>query len=144
MASDDELRQRIITEPNLPISQTHLISHLSPSAIDLLQKLLNPDPNKRLSAYEMLQHPWVKGETARDSKMSGSNERLSKFRVFRSALAAKVFGDFINWSSDDDGNNECSAKGSDLFERAFKTFDTKKRGYISTSDLSRLAKDKEA
>ena len=33
---------------------------LSDSAIDLIKQLLEVDPRKRLSAYEVLSHPWLK------------------------------------------------------------------------------------
>lgn len=33
---------------------------LSDHAIDLIKKILNVDPRKRLSACEILNHPWLK------------------------------------------------------------------------------------
>ncbi|RHN57561.1 putative protein kinase CAMK-CDPK family [Medicago truncatula] len=33
---------------------------ISPSAKDLVRKMLNSDPKQRISAYEVLNHPWIK------------------------------------------------------------------------------------
>ena len=41
------------------------------------------DAKRRLSAFEMLHHPWVTGETASTSVMAGSDKRLNKFRKFK-------------------------------------------------------------
>ena len=77
------------TPPSLE-KDSPMTSHLSDSAMDVIRRLLAWDPNKRLTAAEMLEHPWVRGETARKDKISGSDKKLSKFRVFKSRLEAKV------------------------------------------------------
>ena len=78
-ASDEEIEERIKANPRPPIGAPYT-SHLSPSAIDLIKKLMEPDPNKRLSAADMLEHSWVKGETANTWKMEGSDSKLAKFK----------------------------------------------------------------
>lgn len=57
--------------------------HLSPSALDLIGRLMERDPRRRLSAFEMLHHPWVTGEKASTDVMAGSDKRLNKFRRFK-------------------------------------------------------------
>eukprot|EP00930_Biecheleria_cincta_P099966 TRINITY_DN9157_c0_g1_i1.p1 TRINITY_DN9157_c0_g1~~TRINITY_DN9157_c0_g1_i1.p1 ORF type:complete len:354 (-),score=67.99 TRINITY_DN9157_c0_g1_i1:287-1348(-) len=39
---------------------------ISPAMLDLLQQLLAPDPQKRITAAEALQHPWIRGTIADD------------------------------------------------------------------------------
>lgn len=50
--------------------------NLSPSAKDLLSKLLHVDPNQRYSAEQALQHPWVVGETAPKGNLLASPGRI--------------------------------------------------------------------
>ena len=35
---------------------------ISPEAIDLLERVIEPDPIRRLSPSEALKHPWISGE----------------------------------------------------------------------------------
>ena len=68
----------------LPLGPKHPFTrHLSPSARDLIASLMERDPKKRLSAFEMLHHPWVTGETASTNIMIGSDQRLNRFRKVR-------------------------------------------------------------
>lgn len=78
-ATDEEIEKRIKANPKPPIGAPYT-SHLSASAIDLIKKLMEPNPNKRLSAAAMLEHPWVKGVTANTWKMVGSDAKLAKFK----------------------------------------------------------------
>ena len=50
--------------------------NLSPSAKDLLSKLLNVDPNERYSAEQALAHPWVSGKEAKKGNLLSSPGRI--------------------------------------------------------------------
>ena len=89
--TDEEIEVHIKEQRTPPLHGSPHTAHLSPSAIDLLSKLMSDDPRKRLSAHEMLDHPWVKGETARRDVIEGLDEKLSKLRRFQSKVEAKVF-----------------------------------------------------
>lgn len=78
-ASDEEIEKRIKANPIPPIGSPYT-SHLSASAVDLIKKLMEPDPNKRLTAAAMLEHPWVMGETVNKWKMVGSDAKVAKFK----------------------------------------------------------------
>jgi serine/threonine protein kinase len=54
------------------------VSDLSPSSIDLMKKLLHPDPKKRLTSEEFLRHPWIQGITAKKLKMKDTHQKLLK------------------------------------------------------------------
>lgn len=66
--ADDEVERRIKANPRAPMAAMNE-AHLSPAAIDLIKKLMEPDPSKRLDAAGMLEHSWVKEGTAEKSKM---------------------------------------------------------------------------
>ncbi len=134
-ASDDEIKKTILTGQGPPLKDSPFTAHLSTDAIDVIRRLLNPNPRKRMTAIQMLDHPWVRGETARKDKMADSDKRLAMYRVFKSRLEAQVFEDIINWSEQ---TNDDAAKKMSLLERSFNTFDPQRKGYITTKDLKRL------
>ena len=137
-ASDELIVKRIQDKHHpMPIRNSGMTAHLSDSAIDLIEKLMDRDPTKRLTAYEMLQHPWVRGETATSDIIAGSDQKLSKFRVFKSRIQAKFFQDAVNWS---DRDVETLRKTS-LIERSFQSLDTDLDGYLDINDLGQLQKD---
>ena len=53
-------------------------SNLSPSAKDLLAKLLDTNYRTRYTAEQALQHPWVKGQTATKKNLLASPAQLRK------------------------------------------------------------------
>jgi serine/threonine protein kinase len=133
-AEDEVIEERIMDlKYKLPLQDPEVTGHLSESAKDLIGKLMHSDPNQRLTAMEMLEHPWVRGETAATDIIAGSDERLSKFRVFKSRLQAKFFENAVNWS-DDSEDDEVRRKTS-LIERSFKSLDSDQHGYITTKDI---------
>lgn len=77
--SDEEIAEAIKKNPYPPLDEEY-VGHLSDSAVDVIRKLMEPDPEKRMSAYELLHHPWVQGETALTEKMEGSDKKLSHFQ----------------------------------------------------------------
>lgn len=58
-------------------------SAVSDSAKDLISKLLVVDPKKRLTAEQVLEHPWVSGKTAADTSLDSVATRLSEYRSAR-------------------------------------------------------------
>lgn len=135
-STDEEIEDRIkCTSYQIPINSPEISGHLSKSAKDLITKLMNRDPEKRLTAYQMLQHPWVRGETAKTAIIQGSDQRLSKFRVFKSRLQAKFFENAIRWS---DLNNDADAntkRKTSLIERSFRAFDANNDGHINAKEI---------
>ncbi|XP_057756923.1 calcium-dependent protein kinase 17-like [Arachis stenosperma] len=55
---------------------------ISPSAKDLVRKMLNSDPKQRLTAYEVLNHPWVKEDGEAPDKPI-DNAVLSRLKQFK-------------------------------------------------------------
>lgn len=113
-----------------------MTAHLSEDALDLLEKLLEWDPKKRMTAMELLEDPWVRGETARSEKMADSDNRLAAYRKFKTKFEAKVFADMVSWSGEDDSG---VARRTSLIERAFRKLDPTDRGYVTTKELKKIA-----
>ncbi|CAB9508202.1 MAP kinase-activated protein kinase 2 (Fragment) [Seminavis robusta] len=136
-ATDDEVEQKIVSRQAPPLRNSPLTAHLSDSAISLIEQLMQWEPEARLTAHQMLEHPWVMGETALTGKMANSDKKLSSYRAYKSRLEAKVFSDMVQWSNDMSQTSQ--AANTSLLERAFHNLDESKRGYITKKDLRRLS-----
>jgi serine/threonine protein kinase len=55
------------------------IAGLSQSAIDVMRKLLHPNPNERMTSEKLQRHPWVQGLSASAHVMKDSDQRLVRF-----------------------------------------------------------------
>lgn len=141
-ATDEELNQRIARQIMPPLRNSPITAHLSESAKDLIEKLLDPNPKTRMTALEMLNHPWVKGETAKKGKITDSEKKLKGFRKCQSGLEAKVFASMVQFA--DTRDSEDAARKTSLLARSFKSIDSENRGYITTKDLDATnSKEKE-
>jgi serine/threonine protein kinase len=133
---DKEVEARILNKQPPPLRNSAITAHLSESAIELIEGLMEWSPTKRMSAMQMLNHAWVKGETASTTKIADSDKKLSTYRRFQSSLERKVFEDIVQWS--DDYPEEVMRKTS-LVERAFRSLDPQRKGYLTTTDLKRVS-----
>ncbi|CAN0445716.1 unnamed protein product, partial [Phaeothamnion confervicola] len=52
--------------------------NLSPGAKDLLRRLLDVNPQTRLTAAQALEHPWVRGDTVKRNNYLESPRRLKR------------------------------------------------------------------
>jgi serine/threonine protein kinase len=137
-AADEELAQQILSRTLPPLRNSPLTAHLSNDAISLIEQLLRWNPEERLTAYEVLNNPWVRGDTARTDKIANSDTRLSKYKAFKSKLEAKVFADMVSMSSDKKFNDADSR--TSMLEQAFRSLDAGHKGYVTTNDLQNLTK----
>ena len=135
ISTDEEIERRITTG-KAPLRNSPMTAHLSDSAIELLEKLLDKRAQRRMTAMDMLEHPWVKGLTAETKKIEGSNTKLLHFRKFKSRLEVKIFTD---WVSSATGNGDSVNHKSGLVEREFKKFDVQNgnKGYLTAKDLGK-------
>ena len=136
-ATDEQIEKEIRSGHRPPTRNSPLTAHLSGHAIKLLEKLLEWEPSRRMTALELLENPWVQGKTARQQKMADSDKRLHAFKTFKTKLEAKVFADMV--ASGPDGIE----KRTSLIERAFRELDPDDRGYVTTKDLRKKAGDDE-
>lgn len=140
-SSDEEVADQIVQGKPPPLRNSPITAHLSESAIDLIDRLMQTDPTKRITADQMLEHPWTRGLTANQEVMIGSDKKLSMYRMYKSGIAEKVFQNIITWSDDQD-NNDVSRRTS-LIERSFRAFDPQHKGYLTRNDLQAVAPEKQ-
>merc|ERR1712238_129289 len=88
-STDEEMNQKVLSGKFPPLRNSHITTHLSPSAIDLIEKLMVYNPKNRMTALEMLNHPWIRGEPANKGKIANSHKKLKDFRKYKSALQSK-------------------------------------------------------
>eukprot|EP00978_Attheya_sp_CCMP212_P017225 scaffold45753_cov46-Attheya_sp.AAC.3 len=129
-APDEEIERRVRNREAPPLENSKVTAHLSESSIDLIKKLMAWDPKDRITAIEMLDHPWVKGETALTTKIEDSDTKLSQYRKFKSQIESKIFADLVKWADD-----RSSSNNSSLIERSFHSLDEKGKGFITQTDL---------
>lgn len=66
---------------NIKIGYLEFPDFVSPSAKDLISKLLQIDPNHRMEAEDILQHPWItRKKLNRSISFSQQNQKMEKFR----------------------------------------------------------------
>ena len=165
VSTDAEIEERIKTDPRPPITP-EFTGHLSPSAVDLIKRLMEPDPERRLTAREMLSHPWVCGEAAATTKMADSAIKLARFKDLRTKVEAGIFavlvdkgnrnatmseaniastpsGDAVVQSESNRAEKESTRRNAfstHIMKRAFEVFDAEGKGYVSPGDLGRIVK----
>jgi len=153
LSTDEEIEARIKSADGPPLDPEYT-SHLSDSAIDLIKRLMEKDPQKRLTAYDMLQHPWVRGETATTEIMEDSDKKLSRFKDLRNQLEAGVFAVLVSHGHKDYTLSERSTRklkgqysgdreeaSSHIMKRAFEAFDEEGKGYVTSNDLGRVVSE---
>jgi serine/threonine protein kinase len=136
-ASDEDIAEQILSRKLPPLRNSTITAHLSDDAISLIEQLLQWRPEKRLTAYQVLNNRWVRGETARTDKMKNSDTRLSKYKAFKSKLAAHVFADMVSFSSKKEKSTNVDSRAS-LLEHAFQKLDESHKGYVTTKDIQKL------
>ena len=148
--TDVEIEDQIKQDPRPPLDKK-IAGHLSESAIDLILKLMEKDPAKRLTAYEMLHHPWVRGETALTEKIQDSDKKLSRFKDLRSQLEAGMFAVLVSQGNADARLSEARVKkklseredsSTHIMQRAFAYFDSEGKGFVTSDDLERVASER--
>ena len=149
MATDEEIEEQIQLDPTPPITPD-LTGHLSSSAIDLVQKLMAKDPSKRMTAREMLEHPWICGE-AETTTLADSAIKLAKFKDLRTKVEAGIFAVLVHHGNKDQTLSEAKPKRSGggrndpapthLMKRAFEIFDQEGKGFVSSDDLGRVVRE---
>ncbi|KAJ7959766.1 putative Calcium-dependent protein kinase [Quillaja saponaria] len=100
---------------------------VSENAKDLVKKMLNPDPKQRLTAQEVLDHPWVQNAKKAPNVPLGETvkARLKQFSVMNKLKkrALRVVAEHLSMEE---------VAG---LKEAFETMDTSKRGKINLEEL---------
>ncbi|KAM6235751.1 calcium/calmodulin-dependent protein kinase type IV-like [Porphyrio hochstetteri] len=83
---------------------------VSLNAKDLVRKLIVLDPQKRLTVYQALEHPWVTGKAAKFAHMDSTQKKLQEFnarRKLKAAMKAVVASSRLG----NHGHHDCSRSG---------------------------------
>lgn len=100
---------------------------VSDSAKDLVKKMLDPDPKKRLTAEQVLEHPWLQNASGAPNVSLGETvkARLKQFSVMNKLKkrALRVIADHL---SDEEVNG---------LKEAFEIMDINKRGKIDLGEF---------
>ncbi|GAB2298774.1 Calcium-dependent protein kinase 17 [Dionaea muscipula] len=100
---------------------------ISPQAKDLVRKMLNSDPKQRLTAYQVLNHPWIKedGEAPDTPLDNAVLDRLKQFRAMNKfkKVALRVIAGCLS---------EEEIMG---LKQMFKSMDTDNSGTITLEEL---------
>lgn len=138
-ASDETIGRRIKEQRQPPLKDSKICRNLSPSALDLLSKLMEPDPKKRMTAHDMLHHPWVTGETASEYILEDSAERLKQLHRYTSGIEKTVIERLLSYSTEENQSmDKLIDKQTSLLERAFDHLDKDNKGYLDRKDLKAL------
>ncbi len=158
IATDAEIEEQIKRDPTPPITPA-LTSHLSSSAIDLLKKLFAKHPKERLTADEMLMHPWIGGDEATTEVIEKSAQKLSKFKDLRAVIEAGIFSILIEQGGKEmllseytpnlvykgdrqNSGDKSAAPATSILKRAFEAFDEEGKGFVSADDLGRVLSER--
>ncbi|WOH15196.1 hypothetical protein DCAR_0934733 [Daucus carota subsp. sativus] len=100
---------------------------ISDNAKDLVKKMLNPDPKQRLTAQEVLDHPWLQNAKKNPNVSLGEvvKSRLKQFSVMNK-LKKRALGVVAEHLSGDEVAG---------IKEAFAMMDTNKRNKISLDEL---------
>ncbi|KAL3917541.1 MAG: hypothetical protein SGILL_004665, partial [Bacillariaceae sp.] len=143
--SDEDVAAAIRANP-VPPMDDYFVGHISDSAKDLIKRLMEQDPKKRITAYELLHHPWVQGETAKTEKIADSDKKLSKFQDLRYKLEASVFSILVKQGHQDLSMSEARRPTSDdnrtggglpIMKAVFDVFDEDGKGYVTGEDIGK-------
>lgn len=99
---------------------------VSESARDLLSQMLNMSPTDRLSASEVLQHPWMTGKDAKDYPLEGIVDRisnLSRNTKLKTALLKSL------------GGSKFSESELEVLQKIFEAVDADGDGVITQAEL---------
>jgi len=132
-ASDKEIENKIVSGEKPPLRGFKYAKHLSEDAMKLIEGLMEKDPEKRLTAEQVLANPWVRGETASRKAIADSDKRLAAYRKYKTRIESTFFKTLL--SQTDAIHRSKTTERVPVLELAFRRLDTSKSGYLSTSEL---------
>lgn len=126
----DEEIFKWLRAPNIPLTGPYW-DQISIEAKDLLSKLLNPDPNQRISASEASVHHWLSSHAKSVSSESMKTvlqgiQRFKRTSKLKEAIHTFIISKIIDPSA------------FIAEQEVFKSIDTNKDGTISKHELSRV------
>jgi len=131
-ATDEDIAETLLCKPEPPMEH---LEDISESARDLIKRLLTPNPRERLTADDMMKHPWVMGTTASEIKITNSGRNLYRYENLRSEIEAGIFQALLS------PVDRLSSGGVDIIKKAFDVFDEEGKGFVSNIDVGRIVEE---
>jgi len=100
---------------------------LSPSVINLLELMLQPDPNKRITSEQIRRNRWVQGLTATRDILDGIDNKLERF--WQKEFQSNIFKKFGNVVTDEQ------------LRSVFKQIDEDGNGNIELEELAKVLQE---
>uniref|UniRef100_A0A7S3KWJ7 Calmodulin n=1 Tax=Amphora coffeiformis TaxID=265554 RepID=A0A7S3KWJ7_9STRA len=132
-ATDEDIARTLFSLNRNPkaveVAFDERVKGLSPSCVDLLHRLLEPNPKKRMTGQEFLLHPWVQGLTASWETMQDSHRKLEAYwqATFRREILKKF-------------RHNGSASNDDLL-KMFQAIDLDGNGTLEPNEVVTVLKD---
>ena len=140
----------IINEYQKGIGIQKYLTHVSPKTVDLINKMLAYDPDKRLTAKQCLNHECFKDLVEQELKMT----KMSQMNFYQNSLLMKSFNDSVSFIKVDDSiqyinlnninnyqnNNNQGNQNNNNSHSHSKTLKQKKENNI-TSNLNGIIKN---
>ncbi|XP_017413629.1 calcium-dependent protein kinase 4 isoform X2 [Vigna angularis] len=128
---------------------SHPWPSISGSAKDLIKQMLDKDPKKRISAHEVLCHPWIVDDSVAPDKPLDPAvlTRLKHFSTMNKLKKMAIRADIDNNGTIDYGEFLAATMHLNKMEReenlvaAFSYFDKDGSGYITIDELQQACKD---
>ncbi|KAF2290990.1 hypothetical protein GH714_017947 [Hevea brasiliensis] len=122
---------------------------ISDNAKDLIRKMLERDPRRRISAHEVLCNPWIVDDRVAPDKPLGSAvlSRLKKFSAMNKLKKMALHADIDKSGTIEYGEFLAATLHLNKMEReenliaAFTYFDKDGSGYITVDELQQACKD---
>ena len=105
------------------------IEGLSDSCIDLMKKLMHPDPEKRMTSEDFRRHPWVQGLTASWKTMTKTHAELEAY--WQNRFRTEILKRFS-------ASNKISEE--DL-EAMFRALDLKQNGVLELDEVTTVLRE---
>ena len=135
-------REKFFFEYQKGVGINKFLSHIDPKIVDLINKMLEYDPDKRFTAKQCLNHECFKELIELEIKMNNNmnnNNKVSQVNLYQNSLLMKSFNDSNSYLKVDDvllqnQNNKNNQRNNNNNSHS-KTVKQKKEGNISNLSL---------
>ena len=124
--TSDDLLEDILTKDLSAMLKKHKGVSREPLITHFLQKLLERDSSKRLSAVEALNHPFIQ-KYAKKIRIEHSDVQLLKNYQEKTAMELAISSIYVH--------NLMTAEERSQYVKIFRVLDKSRKGYVTTDDL---------
>ena len=115
------------------------VDGLSDSCIDLMRKLMHPDPDKRMTSEEFRRHPWVQGLTASWKVMSKTHADLENY--WQNHFRAEIVKIFASTTGRPRAGRGSQPLPEHEIDSIFNALDVTQKGVLELDDIAHAFRD---